>query len=97
LFEANCRIWDDYHGAEAAALHLDLAPDLVKFLKHARIAYIPESMDFSFFYWVNNLASPGLISSMEGDAADAEDQDWGKRYVNLYTMNDFGSHPLSLI
>jgi len=50
LFEANCKIWDHAHGAEAEAVYPHLVPDLVKFLKHARIAYIPETKQHSFFY-----------------------------------------------
>jgi hypothetical protein len=100
LFEVSCRTWDDYHGTEAAAVHSNLTPDLVKFLKHARIADIAETTEFSFFYCVNDLASPGLMFDTEETFVAQgyeEDQDWGGRYLNLYTMNDFGSHRLGLM
>lgn len=103
-FETNCPSWFDYCGTHAEAVRNDLAPDLMEFLKQARIPVLPSGSEFSFSYWVAGLAGPELMFESEetftthvDDAADADDKDWEKRFVLLYMMNDFGSHGLGLM
>jgi hypothetical protein len=98
---ANCTNWFDYHGASAAALRPSLDSDLILFLERARF---PNVENFSFFYWVNNLAWPeymfesGELFDTHGYRANAEDsEEWAERFVVLYAMNDFGSHRLGLV
>lgn len=103
-FEASCPRWFDYFGTQAEAVRNDLAPDLVEFLKQARIPVLPSGSEFSFSYWVYSLTGPGSMFESpetftihEYDAADADDKYWEKRFVLLYWMNDFGSHRLGLM
>jgi hypothetical protein len=103
IFEANCPKWSDHYGADAEAVRSDLSPDLADFLKQARIPVVPNA-EFSFSYWVSDLAGPELLFEFEelfaihgDDAAWAGDDDLGKRFVLLYSMNDFGSHRLGLV
>lgn len=103
IFEANCPKWTNYYGADAEAVRSNLSPDLANFLKQARIPVVPDA-EFSFSYWVSDLAEPGFLFDFEqqfashgDDAAGADDDDWGKRFVLLYAMNDFGSHRLGLV
>jgi hypothetical protein len=83
------------------ALRPSLDSDLILFLERARF---PNVENFSFFYWVNNLAWPeymfesGELFDTHGYRANVEDsEEWAERFVVLYAMNDFGSHRLGLV
>jgi hypothetical protein len=76
------------YGAEAETFRSKLAPDLVEFLKHARIIYDAETgRDLFFFYWVQNLASPEFMLELEECFEDEPG-----RCLVLYAMSNFNGH-----
>ncbi|CAO2656576.1 Nn.00g053790.m01.CDS01 [Neocucurbitaria sp. VM-36] len=93
--ESTCKTWFDTFGDEADAVRSDLAPDLVKFLTHARVVYDPEfGVDLHFFYWVQNLASPDFMFEQ---AEDLPDQGENGRVLVLYAMSNFTGHFCGLV
>jgi hypothetical protein len=90
--ESTCKTWFDLHGDEAEAFRSKLAPDLIRFLEHARTMHDAKSgEDLFFFYWVQNVASPEFMFEME----DGFPEDG--TYLVLYAMSNFTGHICGLM
>jgi hypothetical protein len=90
LPRAQLQEWLDTFGEEAEAVRGDLVPDLVEFLEQARFVYDWEhEVHLSFFYWVQNLASPDFKFEMQKYEQEKEGE---TRYLVLYAMNNFTGH-----
>jgi hypothetical protein len=96
--ESGCRTWFDTFGEEAEAIRSDLAPDLIRFLEHARFIRDPESK-VNFFYWVQNLASPEYMLQMSDmfPYGSRNGKEWKQRYMVLYAMSNFTGHICGLV
>ncbi|KAI4667105.1 uncharacterized protein J4E79_001789 [Alternaria viburni] len=93
--EATCKTWFDTFGDDAEAVRPQLSPDLVRFLQEARlIGYSESVVDLSFFYWLQNLASPNFMFEQAEDWSD--DGEDGNLLV-LYEMNNFSGHWCGLV
>lgn len=102
-FQDECLTWFAAFPDEAEAVRPALAPEVFRFLQHARTIWEPAS-DLSAFYWVNNLSSPEfmfefeeLFLSQQNGIGLGENEDAQNRYIVLYIMNTHGSHRLGLV
>jgi hypothetical protein len=94
-FERDCKTWFNYFGEEAEALRLQntLSIDLIAFLERAYVT----NLDHSFFYYVDGLEPPSrLFEAAEVFNVLYSNND-PTRYVVLYAMNMFASHPVGLM
>lgn len=89
----DCTTWFEYFGDEAEALRDTLSIDLVAFLESAYVT----SADHMFFYYVDGLNSPNRLFEAAEVFNVAYSDDDPTRYIALYAMNDFGSHPIRLM
>ena len=86
------KTWFETFGEEAEVVRRDLVPDLIRFLEQARVVYDSENefgVGLSFFYWVQNLVSPDFMFEM---LKYAQENEWEKKYLVLYAMNNFTGH-----
>ncbi|KAJ8114716.1 hypothetical protein OPT61_g3468 [Boeremia exigua] len=87
----------------------NLVPEIQHFLQEARIILDePNKLGgFSFFYWVNNLASPGNLFQCEeivelaldpgDDTLHMKCEYKKRRFVLLYTLNQLASHSVGIL
>ncbi|KAF2850137.1 hypothetical protein T440DRAFT_468820 [Plenodomus tracheiphilus IPT5] len=92
-FGQDCKTWFDYFGPDAEALRDVLSTDLVAFLERA---YVTDDTH-SFFYYVGSLHHPSNILAAADFIKEVWSEDDETRYLVLYAMNMFGSHPVGLI
>lgn len=92
-FKQICKPWFDYHGDEAEEVRDLLSPDLTAFLERAYEA----DNDHVFTYYLNGLNWPGGLFSDATIFNDTWSEDDKSRFVVLYFMNTFASHPVGLV
>ncbi|KAK7962735.1 uncharacterized protein PG986_003560 [Apiospora aurea] len=97
-FEESTTTWWDTHGSECnATVASRLAPQLIEFLKQARIVR-PDLRDLArsnFFFYLRGLASPKSLIP-DWPVVDPEEPD-ANRYVILYHATLLMSHPVGLV
>lgn len=74
--------WFEKHGDDAEQIRNRLDPSLASFLEKA---YVIDSTQVSFFYWVSKLSNPDELWRNNGPDFNEPGEDW--RFLTLYPTN----------
>ncbi|KAK8043551.1 hypothetical protein PG993_005981 [Apiospora rasikravindrae] len=97
-FEEGTTTWWDTYGSECdASVASRLAPQLMEFLKQARIVRpaLRDEAQGNFFFYLSGLAAPDSLFSYAG-VIDPDEPD-ANRYVVLYHATQLMGHPVGLV
>jgi len=94
---SRCKTWKQYFATEfeEQAIPSVFSDDLIAFLEKARV---PEDWNkHNLFYYVRGLVHPSYMMEATDFINEMYSEDERNRYILLYSMNQFGSHPLGLV